>query len=335
MVNVFNKTNCFKEYEGIKSIHEYGILNNVPNPVVSILMPVYNRPETFSLSLSSAIKQEFDQPYEIVVVDNYDGKDKSPNLEIVKQAGATNVMYYRNESNLGMLGNWNRGIEMARAEYITFCHDDDILLPNCLSRLMDLQKRTGKKCILSSHNRIDANGNFISVYKFPHIKSFFFKEKGYYEYTLYNQFICSMGVGVGCLFNRNCLIDIGGYNKKYYPSADYALQVCYTYYYGCVINNIPTFNYREAINESKKIYRQFAEVDRILRQYMTEKINLPKWILNRIIISNYRISVVAFSIIWGGKEEPSQNKITLLDKLIMKFFSIPNKWKGYYLSLLR
>ena len=50
-------------------------------------------------------------------------------------------MYYKNEKILGMLGNWNRGIELARAPFVTYCHDDDMLLPSALSRLMELQKK--------------------------------------------------------------------------------------------------------------------------------------------------------------------------------------------------
>lgn len=329
MEDIFNKRNNFKDFENVKSVLKYGDANNIPNPVVSILMPVYKRPDTFKESLKYALNQDFAQPYEIVVVDNYDGEDESPNLEIVRQSGAKNIMYYHNESNLGMYGNWNRGIELARADFITYCHDDDLLLPNCLKRLMELQKVTNNKCILSQFNRIDENGAYISTYDYPHIKRWFFKEKDHYEYTLYNQFISSMGFGVGCLFNRLCVLELGGYNKEYYPSADYAFQASYTYYYGCVINNVPTFNYRVAQNESLKVYKYFARTNTILRHYIAQKIKLPNFWLHRVRKAIYRMSYIAFEINWGGGDPSILKSISLSDKLIMKIANFSNRIKGY------
>lgn len=332
MDSLFNKKNCFKEFEDIKSILLYGKVTDVPNPKVSILMPVYKRPDTFKLSLESALNQDYNQPYEIVVVDNYDGEGESPNLKVVKETGAKNIMYYHNEKNLGMLGNWNRCIEMARADYLTYCHDDDILLANCLSRLMELQKVSGKKCILSAMNEIDDNGNIIRTCNYPDSKMGLLIERDHINYTLYDQFLFSRGFGVGCLFNRQCMLEIGGYNNVFYPSADYALQSSYTYYYGCVLNNIPIFNYRIAANESLNQYTKFAEVDKHFRKCMAQKINLPKWWLNRIIKANYNITTLLFAIKWGKESEEKLRNISLSDRIVMNIATMGQRIKMYRLS---
>lgn len=329
MDNIFNKTNCFKINEKVKSILLFGKYEDVPNPVISIIMPVYKRPDTFKKSLDSALKQDFDQPYEIVVVDNYDGEGESPNLKVVINSGDTKIMYYHNEKNLGMLGNWNRGIEMSRAEFITFCHDDDILLPSCLSRLMGLQKKVGRKCILSVMNEIDDNDNIISRYDYPHNKWWFIKERDYINYTLYDQFLGSQGFGVGCLFNRKCMLELGGYNNQFYPSADYALHSAYTYYYGCILNKIPTFNYRIAVNESLNQYKKFIEVDKFFRQCMAPKINLPNYILKLIIEAKYNISKIQLAIKWGGEKNNIIKEIKITDKIIWKFATLWLDIKSY------
>lgn len=90
----------------------------------------------------------------------------------------------------------------------------------------------------------------------------------YYPYTLFNQFISSAGFGVGCLFSRKCLLEIGGYDSEFYPSSDYAMQAHYTFRYGSVYNCIPTFNYRVVENESFSVYDKFVEVDRHFRNCM-------------------------------------------------------------------
>lgn len=86
-------------------------------------------------ALLSAINQNsvnFD--YEIIVVDNEpykNGGTETSNL-MEKYKDIPNFIYYRNEENLGMFGNWNRCIELARGEWVTLLHDDDLLIPNYL-----------------------------------------------------------------------------------------------------------------------------------------------------------------------------------------------------------
>lgn len=105
-------------------------------------MPVFNHPDYFRKSLSSAINQDYTDDYEIIVVDNNDQTDgPTSNQVIVEEFRNPKVLYYKNEKNIGMFGNWNRGIELARASFVTYCHDDDMLLPSALSRLMELQKK--------------------------------------------------------------------------------------------------------------------------------------------------------------------------------------------------
>lgn len=44
--------------------------------------------------------------------------------------------YHRNPSNLGMVGNWNRALELADTELATVVHDDDEHEPGALARLV-------------------------------------------------------------------------------------------------------------------------------------------------------------------------------------------------------
>ena len=293
MKDIFEKSNNFVRNASVESNLLFGDYSLCKAPSISIIMPVFNRPDTFRESINSAIDQDYNGEYEIVVVDNFEGAI-SPNLDVVKSCNSSKVFYYKNSKSLGMHGNWNRGIELSRSPYITFCHDDDILLPNCLSRLLELQKETGEKLIISRNNVIDNKGKYIQRYSFPHKKYGLLVERDHYKYSLYNQFIASVGFGVGCLFSKKCMLDLGGYDESFYPSSDYALHAVYTYYYGCIINNIPTFNYRLADNESYNVYKQFVNVDKHFRECMAKRMHMPKCILRRIITANFNISIELF-----------------------------------------
>jgi glycosyltransferase involved in cell wall biosynthesis len=334
MRDILNTKDNFILFTYIKSHLLYGDYNKCKNPTISVLMPVYQHPNYFKISLESVLQEDYQYEYEIVVVDNNDlAEDVNLNQKIVMESRAKNIFYYRNEKNIGMYGNWNRCIELARAPFVTYCHDDDVLLPNALSRLMDLQKKTKDKAIFSAFNKIDKDGNIISNYIWKKRKLFFLKSRDCYNYTLFNQFNSSAGFGVGCLFNRSNLIEIGGYDAEFYPSADYALQAHYTYRFGSVYNNIPTFNYRIAENTSLSVYNQFVEKDKHFRECMSKKLHYPKFILNRIIAARYNTSKIYFAVMWGKEDKSLYSSIRFSDKLILKIINILLAFKKYKIGI--
>lgn len=323
MRNILEKKDNFITFRNIKSNLLWGNPKSCENPKVSIIIPVFNHPEYFRLALTSAIEQDYIDSYEIIVIDNNDqGAAPTENQKIVDQIGNSKVLYYRNEKNIGMFGNWNRGIELARAPYITYCHDDDMLLPNALTRLMEIQKQTGNRAIFSAYNTMDCNNNITKSNRFSNKKKWgILIRRDYYPYTLFDQFMNSCGFGVGCLFSKQCLTEIGGYDPEFYPSADYALQAHYTSRFGSVYNCVPTFNYRIAGNESLNSYHLFCERDKHFRKCMRRKLFLPNLILDRIIEANYNISKISHAISWGKKKEADLPSPKNSDKIIIKIIN--------------
>ncbi len=94
-------------------------------PLISICVPMYNGEKYLEECLESIKNQTFTD-YEVIIVDDGSG-DSS--LEIAKRyaAGDERFQVHRNEMNLGLVGNWNRCIEIARGEWIKFLFQDDYL----------------------------------------------------------------------------------------------------------------------------------------------------------------------------------------------------------------
>ena len=328
--DVFSQESRFSRIAGVKSVLQYGGDADCETPCVSVIMPVYNRGDKFRESLLSVVNQDYKFPYEIVVVDNYDKDNNSPNLEIVKEVGAKNIMYYRHEANLGYNGNCNRGIELARAPYITFCHDDDLFLPFALSRLMELQEKCGDKCIISVYKTIDADGNILNDTCYPNFKNGpFLIQKDYFRYTLWDQFLASGGLLIGSLFNRNKLIAIGGFDEDYEPVTDYALQVSYTHYYGCIMNNIPIFKYRIGENASMLLYTQFANAHSRIQKIIARKLLVPNFILNIIIKAHHNYVRIISEITFGDGDESMINELKWNERLILKTYLLYRKLREY------
>lgn len=337
MKDIFEKTDNFALYKDVASTLLYGSLDAVRQPKVSVLMPVFNHPDYFRKALASAVNQDYEGEYEIVVVDNNDQGDGPTECQrVVEECGSPKVLYYRNARNIGMFGNWNRCIELARADFVTYCHDDDMLLPTCLSRLMALQRKHGEKAIFSKRNMIDENDNIIvnkTSFSGQRLLGVL-RLKDSLSHTMFDLLLSSTGCLCGSLFSRRCLLETGGFNAEYYPSSDYALEVIYVQRFGGVYNNTPTFCYRVAENESYAAYEKFCEMDHHIHDCMKLYICLPSRLVDRINRATYNLTKIYSSIAWGGKDPAvEKRKRRFSDKKLIAFLKFARKLRKWELSL--
>ena len=70
---------------------------------VSICIPVFNGEDTIEDTIKSAINQTY-KNIEILVIDN---KSTDRTAEIVSGIKDERLVFYQNDTNLGMAGNWN------------------------------------------------------------------------------------------------------------------------------------------------------------------------------------------------------------------------------------
>lgn len=332
MRDIFEYKDNFGKYSEVKSELKFGDLEMCPNPIISVVMPVYKRPHYFRQALKSVLNQDFTGEYEIVVVDNNTEEGEvNENQRIVEDAKSDNILYYRNEKNIGMCGNWNRGIELSRGKYVTYCHDDDQLLSSALSTLFHANGGKSDRAVFASFNKIDQNGELLSNVNVSRRKLGILKPRDKYKYSKFDVFLHSPGFGCGCLFSKDKLIEMGGYSEEFFPASDYALNAVYIVRNGAIFSQLPTFNYRIAENESLTVYDKFAEVDRHFRNGIKKFIPLPNAVLDRIILANYRISKINFAISWGKKDISLRKNQKTSDKIIMKFMDFISRFKRYKL----
>jgi glycosyltransferase involved in cell wall biosynthesis len=100
-------------------------------PLVSVCIPMYNNAETIARCLDSVLAQD-GVDFELVVVDD---ESSDGCADIVSRALRPGDRLVRNDRRLGLVGNHNRCLELARGTYIQFVHADDWLLPAALRTL--------------------------------------------------------------------------------------------------------------------------------------------------------------------------------------------------------
>jgi hypothetical protein len=92
-------------------------------PLISVLVPVYNREKYLEQCLGSVRKQLFGD-FEIVCCDNA-STDQSWQFMQDFAAKDSRVRVFRNDRNLGPVPNWRRCLEEARGRYIHWLWSDD------------------------------------------------------------------------------------------------------------------------------------------------------------------------------------------------------------------
>lgn len=109
-------------------------------PLVSVIMPAYNRESVISRAIDSLLKQTCDN-WECIIVDDgsIDGTARIVNQYCAKDA---RIKWISNERKKGANGARNTGISHAIGDYISFLDTDDEYLPDTIeSQIKEFQTR--------------------------------------------------------------------------------------------------------------------------------------------------------------------------------------------------
>lgn len=198
------------------------------DPVLTIAIPTYRRPALLAEAVRSAAAQRLDLAIEILVVDNDpETLGWAAILEIAPDLASAPVRYSVNVENIGMLGNWNRCIAMARGKWLTILNDDDLLDPSFAATMLELLASTGADGMVCGKRMLDereqSEGNAISSWtRLARVAAF--RGRRTRRITAQRMFWGNpAGNPVGFLSRTALFRDIGGFYPEEYPSADYFL----------------------------------------------------------------------------------------------------------------
>lgn len=173
---------------------------------ISIIIATYNAAKSLRNCLESVVLQLFDQ-CELIIID---GGSKDGTVEIIKSFRDC-ISFFISESDNGIYDAWNKGVKIAKGEWIAFIGADDELLPGAIEAYLKIIETTPnieKYDYICAHNEhVDSNGKLLKVIgeepKWPimrkrmapahvaslHNKKNLFESVGYYDYA--NFHICA------------------------------------------------------------------------------------------------------------------------------------------------
>lgn len=128
------------------------------NPKVSVLMPVYNAESYVGKAIESILDQTFND-FEFIII-NDGSTDKSE--EIILDYDDERIRYFKNQQNLKLVVTLNKGLDLARGEYIARMDSDDIALPERLMTQVQFMDQNPEVGVCGSNVEVFGDWNFIS-----------------------------------------------------------------------------------------------------------------------------------------------------------------------------
>lgn len=220
------KEDNFAKTANIKSQLIYG--KRSLDARVSVMILTYKRADKLERAINSALNQTYDEPYEVVVLDDCQYDSDTDTLMREYCTKYTNIVYYRNEHNLGQYANWNRACELCQTTWYCLLHNDDMMLPNYLEEMTRLENDElgliGTYFIVQDDRNTNGNNETAPNQRLlDKLIDLFLKlsNKKLIELTLRDN-IKHIFTFSCCLFiNKSKTIEIGGLNDEFYPSSDF------------------------------------------------------------------------------------------------------------------
>ena len=220
---------------------------------VSLVASNYNTADLFKNLVTSILnpKSGFDpKKMEVVMVDDCSPEDPTPEIKQFFDK----IRFYRNETNKGFVGSFNRLLELSRGKYTLVLNSDIELLEDSITELLKTEEKLGGEAVLGgrlyfpdmSHRRLVSISDMrsqdsISYLPTPWgaIKEYFFNIKGaYFMYVPKPEVLTKVEVIVGaCMFIPRKVMNKVGYFSKdlvsYFEDIEYARRF--------KKNNIPVY----------------------------------------------------------------------------------------------
>jgi glycosyltransferase involved in cell wall biosynthesis len=182
------------------------------NPILTVLMAVYNGERYIRTSVESVLRQSFED-FEFLII-NDQSTDRTLAILEEFQKKDPRVVIHTNQNNLGQTKSLNAGLRLARGKYVARMDADDFALPHWLETQVAAARKNPEAAVISTQALVIDDKNSIrriarSPAAMPSIilRSFTFSPVNH----------------VGSILKKETVIKNGGYDEHYKTAADFDL----------------------------------------------------------------------------------------------------------------
>lgn len=131
-------------------------------PRVTVLMPVYNAERYLREAIDSILAQTFTD-FELLLIN--DGSTDG-SVSIIESYDDPRIRLAHNERNLGLVPTLNKGIDLARGEYIARMDSDDVSMPERLEKQVAFMDANSDCSVVAAKIlQIDEDGRELGLWK--------------------------------------------------------------------------------------------------------------------------------------------------------------------------
>jgi len=125
-------------------------------PMVTVIMPAYNAARFIEEAIMSVVNQTFTD-WELLVIDD-GSKDETVRLAERLAQQDSRIKVLPNESNMGVAKTRNRGMDLAKGQWIALLDSDDVWHRDKLEKQLALAQQTGADIVYCSYGIVDEHG---------------------------------------------------------------------------------------------------------------------------------------------------------------------------------
>lgn len=181
-------------------------------PKVTVLTTVYNGLPYLKEAIESTLKQTYSN-FEFLMIDD---ASTDGSWECILSYTDPRVRVVRNQHNIGQVASLNKGLQLARGEFIARLDQDDVNLPDRLKEQLEFLEKHREITIISSwEHLIDSSGRRFCDWR---------RElKNYGEFLSYILLRLCPIWHPSVMFRKDMIIKLGGFDTSYAPAEDYEL----------------------------------------------------------------------------------------------------------------
>ena len=222
---------------------------NPEKNLVSVIMSNYNAPEEYLRPAIESILNQTYKNFEFIIIDDC-STDNS--ISIIESYSDERIKILRNEKNLGITKSLNRGLSVAKGEFIARMDADDISLENRFEKQVDFLKSHPEHIVCGTGVEL------IGDWQSKHNKKFICREIPERETYRINLLFGNFPniVHPTAMFNHSLLLKHNiCYNENYPLAQDYRMWVSCSEIAECANITETLLNYRvhgKAVSSDKK-----------------------------------------------------------------------------------
>lgn len=228
-------------------------------PLVSVVMSVYNSQAYLKEAIDSVLSQSYTN-FEFIII-NDGSTDNS--LSIINSYNDKRIVFINNDCNKGLIYSLNKGIEVAKGEFIARMDSDDMSLPDRL-RLQVQQFLSNPNAVIVGSDYFLLTGN-----KQKYIKNI--NDSDYQKAVLlFTPCFCHPTVMIKNIFKEKNI----QYNSNFIHAEDYKLWTD-LYSFGDFMNiNKPLLNYRHhSLQVSNLKNESQLNISSLIRELYLKQLN--------------------------------------------------------------